>query len=57
MQQEVNTKDTCQHGPPKNNRQINRLSQPERIGSLLTDSLRQIKETLGHFLTGLSDSS
>ena len=29
------------------------LSQPERIGPLLVDSLRQIKETLGQFLTGL----
>ena len=29
------------------------LSQPERIGPLLTDSLRQIKETLGQFLTEL----
>ena len=29
------------------------MPQPERISSLLTDSLRQIKETLGQFLTGL----
>ena len=27
------------------------FSQPERIGTLLVDSLRQIKETLGQFLT------
>ena len=29
------------------------LSQPERFQASLTDSLRQIKETLGQFLTGL----
>ena len=29
------------------------LSQPIRIGPLLTDSLKQIKETLGQLLTGL----
>ena len=29
------------------------MSQPEKINSLLTDSLRQIKETLRQLLTGL----
>ena len=29
------------------------VSQPIRIGPLLTDSLEQIKETLGQLLTGL----
>ena len=29
------------------------MSQPERINPLLTDSLRQIQETLRQFLTGL----
>ena len=29
------------------------LSQPERISPLLTDLLKQIKETLGKFFTGL----
>ena len=33
------------------------MPQPERIGPLLTDSLWQIKETFGQFLTGLPDSS
>ena len=29
------------------------MSQPERSGPLLTDSLRKIEETLGQFWTGL----
>ena len=29
------------------------MSQPERISPLLKDSLRQIRETLQQFLTGL----
>ena len=29
------------------------MSQPERNGPLRTDLLKQIKETLGQFLTGL----
>ena len=38
---------------PETEEMPDQFVQPERIGHLLTDSLRQIKETLGQFLTGL----